>query len=114
MLLAVAPGMRAYFMIREAPIEVLGAFAPGDLGLVALGSLLVGLRRGDGWSGRLAWIVAGAMMYAAAYTVATAALRISHALGACLMVPAAGASLIAASHLTHHAPAERLPTGPVA
>jgi hypothetical protein len=113
-LLAVSPAARPYFALREAPIAALGAFAPGDLGLVVLASLVVGIRRGRGSSGPLAWIVAGAMSYGAAYTISSAALGISSALGAILMVPAAVASLLAASELTRHVQAEPVPPGAAA
>lgn len=99
-LLAARPSARALFAVHGAPPAALGAFAPGDLGLVALGSALVALQRGRGWSRALAWMVAGAMAYAAAYTATAAITRASGPLGAWLMLPAAAASIGAAGILS--------------
>ena len=112
--LALQPAAWPLFAVRGAPPIALGAFAPGDLGLVALGSAVVAVRGARAWSRELAWCVAGAMAYAAAYTVTAAAVRASAPLGALLMVPAAGASIAAALTLSRSAHGATLPTGPAA
>jgi hypothetical protein len=112
-LLAARPDTWALFAIHGAPAAALGAFAPGDLGLVALGSALAALRGGRGWGRDLAWVVAGAMTYAAAYTATTALTGASGALGALLMLPAAAASLLAARALSATRD-DGLPAGPAA
>jgi hypothetical protein len=113
-LLASQPAAWPLFAVRGSPRVALGAFAPGDLGLVALGSAVVALRGGRAWTRELAWCVAGAVAYAAAYTATTAAARASSPLGALLMLPAAGASVAAALTLSRGARGAALPTGPAA
>lgn len=108
-ILALRPDARASFALHGAPFAALGAFAPGDLGLVALGSLVVALRGGRGWSRDLAWLVAGAMTYAAAYTATAALARASGPFGALLMLPAEAASLGSAYTLSVAARDEALP-----
>lgn len=93
------PATRTAFAIRGAPPIALDAFAPGDLGLVAIGSLLVAAFTSRAWSGTLAWVVAGAMVYAALFTIATAITGASGPLGALLMMPAAIVSVGGASVL---------------
>ena len=104
------PAARAPFRLAGAPEIALLGFAPADL-LAALAA---------GWiaaspSSRpartaLAWCVAGAMVYASAYTVALAVTCAAGPLGAILMAPAALGSLAAARAL-HHADAHALPDG---
>jgi hypothetical protein len=89
LVLALMPETRSLFVLRGAPFIALGAFATGDLLIVALGSAIVSLKRGEGWTGSLAWLVSGAMIYGAAYTVTIALSRDAPALGALLMTPAA-------------------------
>lgn len=114
LLLAAVPDSRPLFAVRGAPLVALGAFAPGDLALVAVGSALAAWRRGRGWGGPLAWCVAGAMIYAATYTATTATLGATAPWGALAMVPAAAASLLAAAALAHRAPAVAVPPRPAA
>jgi hypothetical protein len=102
-LLAALPAAWPLFALRESPRAVLGAFAPGDVGVVALGSALVAWRHGRAWAGALAWVVAGAMSYAASYTATALLLGVAPPLGACLMVPAAVASVAAAAILSRDA-----------
>ncbi len=109
-LLAFVPPTWSLFAIHEAPRIALGAFAPGDLGIVAVGSALVALRRPRPWTGPLAWIVAGAMIYGAAYTVTASVLGAAPPLGALLMLPAAVASLLAAAALARDENANAIPT----
>lgn len=99
-LLVRSAGARELFALHDAPPAALTAFAAGDLVVVAPLSLLLALRPRARWSGPAAWAVAGAMGYAALYTVATAALGASGWLGAGLMLPAAVGSVLAASQLT--------------
>jgi hypothetical protein len=113
-LLTVWPRARPLFTLYGAPPAALAAFAPGDLGLVALGSALVALGRGRGRTGALAWVVAGAMAYAAAYAATAALTGASGPLGALLMLPAAAASLVSAGILTRTPRDESLPTRPAA
>jgi hypothetical protein len=113
-LLAARPSARALFAVHGAPPAALGAFASGDLGLVALGSALVALLRGRRWGRELAWMVAGAMAYAAAYTATAALMRASGPLGAWLMLPAAAASIGAARILSGVTRDETLPARPAA
>ena len=106
--LVAAPSTQSYFTMRDAPFATLGSFAPGDLGLLALGSSVVGIRMGRGWTIYLAWAVSGALLYAAGYTVTAAASGVSSPVGALLMVPAALASIAASVTLSPHAPADTL------
>jgi hypothetical protein len=110
-LLGLVPAARSLFTPYDAPFATLASFAPGDLGIVAIGSLCVILRRGLGWSGSVAWVVAGAMLYGAAFVLTAAVLRASSPLGAILMVPAAAGNLVAAAILTRYEAAPTLPTG---
>ena len=114
LLLFVAPSTRSYFMIRGAPFAALGSFALGDLGIIALGSALIGARGGRGWTVYAAWCVSGAVLYATCFVVAAGALGVSSPLGACLMVPASVASVMASAILSGHAHADTLPSGSTA
>jgi hypothetical protein len=94
------PEWRAAFRPLSAPDAVLLSFAPGDLLMLGVGSALVA------WPGphlrrrrALAWLVAGATVYAALYTLALALTAAAPPLGALLMCPAAVASTIAAFSL---------------
>ena len=107
-IIAIVPQARTLFVIRDAPFAVIEAFAAGDLVMIALGSALVGIGRVR--SASLAWIIAGAVIYAALYTVTAAVLQIMPLWGMLLMVPAAVASVVSASLLSQHAHAEPLST----
>ncbi len=109
-LLVAVPESWAFFEIRGAPRVAFGAFGPGDLGIVAVGSAMVASRYRRPWAGHVAWMVAGAMAYAALYTVTTAALQAAHPLGAILMLPAAGASLVCAATIARAALREAMPS----
>lgn len=100
-LLATRPSTRALFRVAGAPDASLLAFAPGDLALLTLGSAALALsgRGASAWRVPLAWLVAGAAVYAAAYTLALAASGAAGPLGAALMVPAAAASVLCAHAL---------------
>lgn len=111
-LLAIAPAVRPLFALRNAPLAALGAFAPGDLVLIGVGSVVVAWQAYRGRGAALAWVVSGAMAYAAVYTLAAAVLRLAPALGAVLMVPAAGASLGAAAVLSRSTNAHDVPPRP--
>ncbi|MDB4914974.1 MAG: Protein-S-isoprenylcysteine O-methyltransferase [Gemmatimonadetes bacterium] len=110
-LLITVPSTRPYFTIRSAPFATLGAFALGDLGLIALGSALVAVCHGRSWAGRAAWCVSGALLYATCYTVAAVVGGVSSPLGACLMVPASVASIMASTILSRDALADSLSHG---
>ena len=94
--LLVYPGMRPLFSVRDAPFISLGAFAPGDLLLIALGSALVSFGNHPRWVVPFGWMVAGAVSYGAIYCVTITVLGSAPALGAILMVPAAVLSVAAA------------------
>ena len=101
------PSARALFRPPEAPDATLLAFAPGDV-VIAIASAVLARAPAVRWRGALGWTVAGAMVYATAYTVALAASCAAGVFGAILMAPAALASLLAARAL-HHAHADALP-----
>jgi hypothetical protein len=92
------PEWRAAFRPDQAPDVVLLALAPGDLLMLGLGSAFVA------WSGphlvrprrALAWLVAGATIYGALYTVALTLSGAAPMIGALLMCPAAVACALAA------------------
>jgi hypothetical protein len=96
LLLLVRPGLRPLFSIRDAPAVSLGAFAPGDLLLIGLGSALVAFSRNRSWTVPMGWMVAGAVLYGAIYCLTLAVSGDAQALGALLMVPAAVFSIAAA------------------
>ena len=80
------PECRAAFRPFSASDAVLLSFAPGDLLMLGVGSALVA------WPGHhqrhrraLAWVVAGATIYAALYTLALALSGAAPPLGALLM-----------------------------
>ena len=100
-LLAVFPSARPLFRPADAPDVALFAFAPGDLLMLGLGSAAVALwsARRDPTLGAAAWLVAGATAYGAIYTITLAASGAMGAVGACLMTPAALASLACARAL---------------
>jgi hypothetical protein len=102
-LLAALPAARPLFRPAGAPDVALFAFAPGDLLMLGLGSAAVALwsSRRDPTLGAAAWLVAGATAYAALYTITLAACGAMSAVGACLMTPAALASLACARALDH-------------
>ena len=96
--LFVRPAWRAAFRPDAAPDIVLLALAPGDLLMLGLGSAFVA------WSGphlqrprrAVAWLVAGATIYGALYTVALTISGAVPVIGALLMCPAAVACALAA------------------
>lgn len=95
--LLLTPGWRAAFRPYSAPDAVLLAFASGDLLILCLGSALVAWASPFFVRARaLAWLVAGATVYAALYTLALALTGAAPPLGALLMCPAAVASTLAA------------------
>ena len=102
--LLLRPAWRAAFRPDSAPDVVLFAFALADLLILGLGSAFVA------WSGpyvvrqrrALAWVVAGATVYGALYTLALALVHAAPPLGAVLMCPAAIAVTLAAYALDNH------------
>jgi len=102
LVLAVDPSYRALFALRQESTALL-AFAPGDIAIVVLGSAYVAIRRGRGPSSVVAWIVAGAMLYGALYTVTIRIARIGSPLAVVLMVPASLATCWAANVLSRGA-----------
>ena len=92
------PAWRAAFRPDGAPDITLLALAPGDLLILGLGSAFVA------WAGphlvrpqrALAWLVAGATIYGALYTVALTLSGAVPVIGALLMCPAAVACALAA------------------
>lgn len=96
--LALWPAAREPFRVVGAPDAALLAFAPGDLLILGAGSLAAALARGR--RAVLAWLVAGATLYGALYTLSTAVSASSGWLGAALMTPAALLSLLSARTLT--------------
>jgi hypothetical protein len=105
------PASRPYFELREAPFAALGSFAPGDLALIAIGSVLVGIRGGRRWSGPLAWMVSGAMAYASCYVLSAALSGLMSPVGAALMIPPTLASITASAILSGNAPADFISPG---
>lgn len=94
LILAVNHNARALFITRDVPFHTLGAFVTGDLMIIALGSAIISFR-GERWeSSSLAWLVTGAVVYAALYTVTAAIAGLATIMGAILMVPAATASVV--------------------
>ena len=96
--LLLRPAWRAAFRPDSAPDVVLLAFALADLLILGLGSALVALSGPHVARQRraLAWLVAGATVYGALYTLALALVHAAPALGAILMIPAAVAATLAA------------------
>jgi hypothetical protein len=96
--LFIRPAWRAAFRAEAAPDITLLALAPGDLLMLGVGSAFVA------WSGphllrprrALAWLVAGATIYGALYTVALTLSGAVSVIGALLMCPAAVACVLAA------------------
>jgi hypothetical protein len=109
LLLATLPDVRSFFE-RPGAFGHLVAFAPGDVSVVALG-LYGGVRRGRGAGTYAVWLVAGAMLYAALYTVADAVWHSGPLLDAALMTPAALTSLWAAAVLSPGASSRSLSPG---
>lgn len=107
LMLAIEPSTRVLFAMPRAPAALL-AFAPGDIAIVVLGSAYVGVRRGRGESAIVAWMVTGAMLYGALYTITVSLARIAPPLGALLMTPASMASVWAAVVLSRRGAAPRL------
>jgi hypothetical protein len=107
-LLLTVPTMREGFAIRGALFAVLGSFSLGDLGIIVLGSALVGARGGRGWAVYAAWLVSGAVLYATCFVVAASITGVSPPLGAALMIPASVASIMASVILTRDAHADTL------
>ena len=113
-MLAGAPATRLRFAHHDAPFVTLGAFATGDILVIALGSALVAWRHGVGWAAPLTWMVTGGILYAAAYAVTIAAVHGGPSLGALLMAPAAACTVVAAIVLSRDGRADTLPPGPAA
>lgn len=99
LLLWVHPEVRPLFSIEGAPDVALVGFAPGDVSMLGGGSLAIAAAGRSRWAPVLAWIVAGATLYAALYTLAIAIAGASSWLGVALMTPAAVLSTLSASSL---------------
>lgn len=110
-MLLILPSTRDAFAIRGASFAALGAFAPGDLALIALGSAAVAVGRERAWTVNAAWLASGALIYATFYAVIAALTDVSPLLGAMLMLPAAVASVAGSAILTRDANADRIPPG---
>jgi hypothetical protein len=93
------PEWRAAFRPFSAPDAVLHSFAPGDLLMLGVGSALIASDHHRRHRRLLAWLVAGATVYAALYTLTLALAGAAPPLGALLMCPAAIASGLAAFSL---------------
>lgn len=98
------PSWRDAFRPWSAPDAALLAFAPADLLILALGSALVAFsNQSDSRRQRaLVWLVVGAMLYGASYTLTLTVMASASPLGAILMCPAAVASVVAAFALDGH------------
>jgi hypothetical protein len=96
--LATVPASLHWFAPESFPPRTLGAFAPADFGVV-IASAMVAWGNTRPWAIPLAWVVAGAMTYAAVYTLTAAMLGVGTLLSVILMVPVAIASLAAATAL---------------
>jgi hypothetical protein len=112
--LVAMPEMRETFRIRGAPFSAFASFAPADIGIIAIGSILVAARGGRGWGLHAAWLVTGAFAYATCFVVAGTISGIMSAFAPALMVPAAVASALATIILTTNARADILSPGPSA
>ena len=99
-MLLLRPATRTMFEVRDAPDIALLAFAPPDLVILACGSLLVAALYGRRIASVLAWLVAGAALYGALYTLTTAVTGVAPWIGAVLMTLAAMASIVAANSLS--------------
>jgi len=108
------PALRETFRIRGAPSSALGSFAPADIGIIALGSVLVAVRGGRGWGLPAAWVVTGALAYATCFVVTATISGIMSPPASALMIPAAVACALAAIILTTNARADILSPGPSA
>jgi len=98
--LLVAPAARGAFVAPGASFSSLAAFALGDLAVVALTvPVLNAARRGRAFATTGAWLIAGAVGYAALYCLGLFALTGGAALAAVVMVPAAAGSAWAAREL---------------
>jgi hypothetical protein len=109
--LLVVPATRQNFLIQGGSFAALGSFALGDLGIIVLGSALVGARGGRGWAVYAAWLVSGALLYATCFVVAAAISGVSPLLGAALMIPASIASFTASVILSRNAQVDTLSPG---
>jgi hypothetical protein len=96
--LLLRPAWRDAFRPYSAPDATLLAFAPADLLILAVGSGLVAFAAPQllRWQPAMAWVVAGATVYGALYTLALTIAGAAPVLGALLMSPAAVASILAA------------------
>lgn len=94
------PELQATFGIRGAPPVVLLAFAPADTMLLVGGSLAAAAARGR-WAAPIAFVVAGAAVYATLYTLAAAAAGATSWIGFALMAPSAVLSTWAAVSLAN-------------
>ena len=92
------PEWRAAFVPRSSSDSALLGFAPGDLIILgALSAVVAYLGFAEARQRRaLAWLVAGATLYGAVYTVTLAVSGSAPVIGAVLMVPAAVACILAA------------------
>ena len=99
--LLLRPPWRGAFRSASTPDAILLAFAPADLLVLALGSAVVAFS-GTHHRRAVAWLVAGATVYAALYTLALTFAGAAPALGALLMTPAAVASTLAAIAIDDH------------
>ena len=100
LVLLAAPAARGAFAAPGAPFSSLAAFALGDLAVVALTvPVLSAARRGRAFATTGAWIIAGAVGYAALYCLGLFAFTGGAALAVATMVPAAVGSAWAAREL---------------
>ena len=104
------PEWRVAFLPKASTDAALLGFAPGDLLILGLGSgVVASLGTAPLMRRALAWLVTGATVYGALYTVTLAASGSASMIGAVLMVPAAVACIFAA--LTLDADFSALPAG---
>ena len=91
------PDWRDAFRPFSTADAILLGFAPADLMLLGVGSALVAASGRQSRQRRaLAWLVTGATVYAALYTLTLALVGAAPFLGALLMIPAGAAAAIAA------------------
>lgn len=104
------PEWRVSFLPTASSDAALLGFAPGDVIMLGLLSALVAsLGNASRTRRALAWLVAGATVYGAIYTVTLAVTGAAPVIGALLMVPAGVACIFAAFALDDDVSA--VPTG---
>jgi hypothetical protein len=104
------PESRIFFLPKASSNAALFGFAPGDVIMLVLLSAAVSALGNPSRTRRaLAWLVAGATVYGAIYTVTLAVTGGAPVIGALLMVPAGVACIFAAFALDDDVNA--IPTG---